>query len=136
MVKVSSAGGGVQDSFTVGLEHASVSLDGDGEWLSSKGGLHLHHTVFPDVGVISDNDISLAKLIVLAVAIQSSVWVYGLKLSVVFFVVLEGLGLPATVASVVMDGAVHKLLLREGKELSSGDLVSTLERTSGGKGPA
>jgi len=131
VVKIGAARCGVEDTIFVVLKCRLVSLDGDREWLTSKGGLHLGNVIFLDVGVGCDLGSSLALRIVLALAIQASVCVHRLKFGVVRLVVLEGLVLPATVASMVSGGAVHKLLLREGKKLSGSDLMSTLERTSG-----
>jgi len=51
----------------------------------------------------------------------------------------ESAGLHATIAAqvaVAEAGAVDKLLLGEGKKLASGLVVSALESTGGGEGPA
>ena len=118
----------------VGLEHVLVGLDGDGERLSGKGGLHLVNVACGDESIVGNIDGGGAGLIVVArgnLAGSRCVWVDGLELSLIVLPVGEGLVLPATVASVVFSGAGNELLLREGLEVSGGDEVGSLEGTSG-----
>ena len=64
------------------------------------------------------------------------VWVVGLKSVWVLLKILESLVLPSTLASIALSVAGDKLLLREGKELSSLDLMGSLNADSGTEGPA
>lgn len=69
------------------------------------------------------------------------VWVAGLKFGIVSLPVGEGFVLPPSTAAVVAvaggcRGAIDELLLGEGEEITSVDLVNTFEGSSGGEGPA
>ena len=139
VVEAGAALGAVEDTTSVVLEDGLVGLDGDSEGLGGEGGLHLGDVVGGDEVVVRDVDSGGAALVVLAGAgssVVGGVWVDALELGLAGFPVLEGLVLPATVAAVVGGGAVNELLLREGEELASVDLVDTLEGTSGGERPA
>ena len=99
-----------------------------------QGSLHLADVVGGDEAVAGDVHGGGGASVVSASgdgAAARDVWVDGLKLSLGGFPVLEGLVLPATVAAVVGGGAGDELLLGEGLKLASGDLVDTLEGTSG-----
>ena len=118
----------------VGLEHVLVGLDGDGERLVGKGGLHLRDVAFGDESIGGNVDGGGAGLIVGArgnLAGSRCVFVDGLELSLVVLPVGEGLVLPATVASVVGSGAGNELLLGEGLEGSGSEEVGSFEGTSG-----
>lgn len=64
------------------------------------------------------------------------IWVVGLKSMWVLLEVLESLVLPSTLASIALGIARDKLLLREGKELSSLDLMGSLNADGGTESPA
>jgi len=64
------------------------------------------------------------------------IWVVGLKSVWVLLEVLESLVLPSTLASIALGIARDKLLLREGKELSSLDLMGSLNTDGGTESPA
>lgn len=64
------------------------------------------------------------------------VWVVCLKSVWVLLKVLEGMGLPSTLASIAGGIARNELLLREGKELFSLDEVGCLDTDGGSEGPA
>lgn len=64
------------------------------------------------------------------------IWVVGLKSMWVLLKVLESLVLPSTLASIALGIARDKLLLREGKELSSLDLMGSLNTDGGTESPA
>lgn len=64
------------------------------------------------------------------------IWVVGLKSMWVLLEVLESLVLPSTLASIALGIARDKLLLREGKELSSLDLMGSLNTDGGTESPA
>ena len=118
----------------VALEDALISLNGDCERLGSEGCLHLGDVVLLDEAVRRHADGGCAAGIVLAggnLSVSRDIGVGLLSLSLVGLPVLEGLVLPATVAAVVGGGARNELLLREADEVSSSDLVCTLEGTSG-----
>merc|ERR1712010_71079 len=139
VVQASATGGAVKDTRRVVLEDALVSLDGDSEGLAGEGRLHLGDVVGCDEVVVGDLDGGGRGLIVLTSASTSGlardVGVGGLKLGLVALPVLEGLVLPSTVAAVVASRAVNELLLGEGEERSSPDLVDTFKDTSRGERP-
>ena len=142
VVEGGSAGSASEDTGGVHLEGGLVGLDGDGDWLLGEGGLELVWGVLGDVSVGADGDLTLGKKVGLAGssgAITGGVWVDGFLDHGVALGVLEGLVHKTTVATKVLQDAVvalNELLLREGKEFSRGDEVSTLEGTGGGEGPA
>ena len=145
VIEVGSAGGVREDTGRVELEDQFVGLDGDGKWLLGESGLHLGLAVGGDVIVGGDIDGSGRSFAEEAaggvVTGTGGVWVDRLELSGVGLVVVEGAVLETTVAAEVQVsaadiGAVNELLLREGKEITSGNEVSTLQSTSGGEGPA
>jgi len=139
VVEVGSALGGVEDTAGVGLEDHFVGLNGDSEGLGVEGRLHLGDVVGGDEGVLGDVDSGGRGLLVVAssdLTATGGVGVDRLELGLVGLVVLESLVLPATVATVVGGGAGNELLLREGEELASGNLVSALDGSGGGERPA
>ena len=144
MIEVGSALGVGKDTSLVGLEDHLVSLDGNSEGLLVEGGLHLVGVVGGDVSVVGDSDGSGGGSLVSAGALDGvdtrGVGVDGLELGLVaILVVLVGVSLETTIASVVAVlkvGAINELLLGEGEEFTSGDLVGTLKGTGGGESPA
>jgi len=133
----------IEDTAFVGHEVFSTSMHGNGQRLLLKGSLHLGSITGFDLSVAFDFDGCLALLIILTTAPPSSiarfVGIFRLQLRHILLVVSEGTLLKTTVATSVIvspSGAIHELLLREGKQFASCDEVSTLESTSGGERPA
>ena len=144
MIEAGATLGGAHDAGRVGLEDHLVGLNGDGKRLLVESGAHLVDAVWGDGIVVADGDSGGAGGVVSASGLLSGgaggVRVDGLELGLEagLVVVVSGL-LEATVASVVtvLDvGAINELLLGEGEESTSGNLVSTLEGSGGGEGPA
>ena len=150
MVEVGAAFAGVKDTALISLEDHLVGLDGDSEGLGLEGGLHLGGVVGGDSLEALDGDGGGAGSVILAALLSAAardVGVDGLELGLVgaaekvTLVVLVGVLLETTVAAHVVVavgevGAVNELLLREGEELTGGNLVGTLERAGGREGPA
>ena len=139
MVEVSSARSGVKDTGFVGLEDQLVSLNRDGKGLAGEGALHLRDVVSGDESEVGDGDGGGRGLVVFAGSGFTStrgVGVDGLELGFGSLVVLESLVLPAAIATVVGSGAGDELLLREGEEFASFDVVGTLNCTGGRESPA
>ena len=128
----------------VGLEDHLVGLNSDGERRGLESGSHLSWVGWSDVNEARNLNGGLGLGVIRAVVVVGNtvsrgVWVDGLELSVVSLVVLVSVGLETTVATVVSEEAVrarNELLLREGKELSSGNEMGTFDGTSGGERPA
>ena len=136
VVKIGAALGAVEDTTAVGLEDVLVGLDGDGKGLGGEGGLHLADVRGSDEAVFAHVDGGSRCLVIGARWNGTSsrdIGVDGLQFGLGGLPVLEGLVLPATVATVVGSGAGNELLLGEGLKLASVDLVDTLEGTSGGE---
>ena len=135
VIKLGSARLGVEDSGLVELEDGSVGLDGDGNWLSSDGGLELRDGSGSNVGVLGNTNLTLGGR-VLAGSISSSVWIVRLELLSVGLGVVESVGLPSTIASIGGGIAVNELLLSEGEEGSRLDEVVSLNGGGGRESPA
>jgi hypothetical protein len=128
-----------EDTASVGLEAHLVSLNGNGNWALSDSSSELILVVLWNILVRGDGNSVLGLLGLVALTVLSSVWVVRLGVkTAVGDDVLEGLIHETTVAALVAEGAgaVNELLLREGNEVASGNSVSTLNRASGGEGPA
>ena len=139
VVEASSASWSVEDTAVVKLEDGFVGFDGDGDNSLVKGGLKLRDTVGWNVGVSSDADVTLSSKSGVAVSSLSgsgSVWIFALKSLWVSLEVLEGLVLPSTLTSVAFSLARDELLLGEGEESSSLDLVGSLDGGGGTESPA
>mmetsp|Transcript_73221 Transcript_73221/g.101566 ORF Transcript_73221/g.101566 Transcript_73221/m.101566 type:complete len:292 (+) Transcript_73221:161-1036(+) len=138
VVELSTATGG-ENTRMVGLESASIGLNGDGERSLVKSRLHLAGVVGGDKFVVTGTNDSLGR-VVGARTIFAGVSVVRLELELVRLGVLESVLLETTVATVVTPletgGAVNELLLGERDELSSSEEVSTLKGTGGGESPA
>ena len=137
MVETLQAVSVVKDATLVRLED-QTGVNRNGERLLHQRGLHLLWAALSDSGVGGDIDGCLAHLVVLAIVVKARlarlVRIDGLKFCHVALVVLEGAHLNATVApSVTLEPAraTHELLLGEGKELASRDVVSALQSTRG-----
>ena len=139
VVEVGSAGWGVEDTAVVHLEDGLVGLDGDGDDSLVEGGLELRDAVAWHVGVSSDADLTSRGELGVAVSGSSGsggVWVVRLKSLWAGLEVLEGLVLPSTLASVARGLARDELLLGEGEEGSSLDLMGSLDASGGTESPA
>jgi hypothetical protein len=137
VVECGSASFGVEDTGGVGLEDVGVSLDRDGDGLSSKGSLEGGNGVGADLVGAGDLDLGVGIFsIVRAGTVLGSVGVGSLARGVVRFVVAEGKGLVSTVATEACMDTVDELLLGDGEEISGLDPPLTFEGTSGGEAPA
>ena len=145
VVEGSATLGRVEDTGFVGLEDSLVGLDGDSEGLLGESGLHLARAVRGHGQVVRHGDSGGAALSISAAGLltrSGGVGVNGIELSLVaIFIVGVGPLLETALAAVVFvalleTSTVDELLLREGEELTSGDVVGTLERAGSGEGPA
>lgn len=134
VIEGGTASGGVEDTGGVSLEDGSIGLNGDGGWSLSDGSLKLLDGSGLDVSI--GGDLSWGGLLVSAGSVSSSVGIVGLVLGEVGLQVVEGVGLPSTVATVGGGVAVNKLLLGEALELSGLDEMVSLNSADGGEGPA
>jgi len=73
---------------------------------------------------------------VLAVSLDTSVWVDLFEFNTFLGGVLHGNVWPAAVATFAVLGAINELLFREGEEDGVVEEIETFEGASGGKGPA
>ena len=123
----SGAASAGDDTGVVSLEDVLVGLDSDGNWSLGEGSLELStRGVSGDILVGLDLTNTL-RLGVLAGSLSGMVWVVSLEHEWVGLNVLESVVHKSTVASVVLLGAVNKLLLREGLECSSGKEHGSLD---------
>ena len=107
-------------------------------------GLHLLDAISTDSLVGADVDrggaLSIVGASVLSGLGSRDVGVGGLKLGLVCLIVRHGTLRVSTLAAVravvCTVGAINELLLREGLEVSSSNIVSTFEGASGGESPA
>jgi len=138
VVKRGTAGGAVEDTTGVHLEDVLVGLDGDGDGGLVNGSLELGDGVSGNVGVAGNLDLleGLVGLAGTSLAGAGGVGVVRLELLSVGLEVVEGVALPATVATVGGLVARDNLLLREGEEGASLEEVSTLDGAGGGESPA
>jgi len=122
---------------TTGVIHESalVSGDGDGDWSLLDGGFQGRGRSSGNFVDSSDLDLSGVGRVV-ASSVSGSVGVLALEVLGVGLNVLHGVFLPSTVATVALGVAVNDLLLREGEESSSGDLVMSLNGGGGRESPA
>ena len=135
MVEVGSASSRVEGSSFVSLEDGGVGFDGDGGWSLGDGGLELGNGVGLNLDVGLNVDLTLG-LVVLAGTLSGSVWVGTLELLTVGLDVVEGVGLPSSLASVRGGVAVDDLLLGEAQKVSGGNLMVSLNGGGGGESPA
>jgi len=136
VVKLSTAGAGVEDTGGVGLERALVSLDGDGEDGALEGSLHLGGVVSGDVFVALGLNAGVGLAAVGAGAVTGGVLPVGGKGGVMGLVVLVGLVLPATTATVAGGVAGDELLLGEVVEGTVSNSPLGLESAVSGERPA
>lgn len=116
--------------------HDSVGVDGDGDNSLGDGGLELVVVRSWNIGVSRNlGDWSSSSL---ASSLDGGVRVGGLGLDSVVSDVLEGVVHPTTVATMVSvgSGAVNQLLLGEGGERVTSDLVGCFSGHDGGESPA
>ena len=135
VVELGSASGGVHNTRLVGLEHGSVGLNGDGNWLLGNGGLKLGNGSSWDGSVLGDGDLT-GVLGSLAGRGSGGIGIVVLEVLGVLLGVDESVRLPSTVASVGLGVAVNELLLGEGEEVSGGEEVGTFDGSGGGESPA
>jgi len=111
-------------------ENASVGLNGDRNRLFGNSGLKLRGGILGDSMVRGNGDVTLRRFS-FAGTISSCVRVVRLQHHGVRFSVGESTGGATTVATMGTSVAINKLLFREGKKLTSLDLVGTFHSTSG-----
>jgi hypothetical protein len=119
------------------VEHDLIGLNSDGGWLLGNGSRESIVIIDGDVsetGVLEGN----LGSIVLALLVNSLVWVVRLELNTELLNVLEGLVHETTIATLVTEllGAINELLLREGEEVTILDGIETLKGTGGRESPA
>lgn len=138
VVKVGTAGGGVEDTGLVHLEDELVGLNGDGSWLEGDGGLEGRDGVGLDVGVARDLDLleGLVRGAGAGGAGARGVWVVRVQFIGVGLQVVEGRVLPTAIAAEGGLVAGDDLLLGEGDELTGLEEVSTLNGGDSREGPA
>ena len=117
------------------LEDSLVSLDGHRHWLHAGSGLELRNRVASHISVAGDLNLTLGRSLS-ASSVSASIWVSGFKLFSVGFSMLEGMGLPASLATIRGLIAIDKLLLRKTEELAGFKEVSTLDSAHSREGPA
>jgi len=134
MVEVLAAGSG-EHTTRVELESRLIGLNGD------RDGARLDHV--GQVGFIASGIVGVRfdrgdRGAGLASTIDTLVRIRGFRADAVGNDVLKGIIHQPTIASLVTirGGAIHELLLREGHQGASGDLVSTFHGASGGESPA
>lgn len=93
------------------LEDKGVSLNGDGDWLLSNGGLKLIWIFSWNIGVVGNTNLANG-LGVFACLILSEIWILGLSLLTSVLQILESQVLPSSAASVRCLIAIDNLLLR------------------------
>jgi len=135
VVKISTAVLG-DDTGLVELEDTLVSLKGNGDGGVDEGSLQLIGGVLSDELVVGGNIDSLS-LLVLALAILSSVGIVRFDFETVLGSIFNSEIRPATVATFVFSGVtINDLLFREGEELAVVDEVETFNNTGSGESPA
>jgi len=135
VVKISTAVLG-DDTGLVELEDTLVSLKGNGDGGVDEGSLQLIGGVLSDELVVGGNIESLS-LLVLALAILSSVGIVRFDFETVLGSIFNSEIRPATVATFVFSGVtINDLLFREGEELAVVDEVETFNNTGSGESPA
>jgi len=113
-----------------------VSLEGDGEDTDLKSGLHLVGVVSSDVFVALGLNAGVGLAVVFTGTVTGGVLPVGSKGSVMGLVVLEGLVLPATTATVAGGVTGDELLLSEVVEGTLVDSPRGLESAVSGERPA
>lgn len=138
VIELGSALLGVEDTTGVGLEDGLISLDGDRDGLLGNSSLELRNRSGFNVGVgsnLSDGG-SLVHLARSDLAGSRGVRIVFFEINTVFFLELEGLVLPTTLATEAVCVARDELLLRERSKLTVGDEIDTLSGGDGGESPA
>lgn len=138
VIELGTAGDVIEDTTLVHLEGHLISLNGDGDGGESDGSLKLGNGVGLDVRVGSNLDLleGLGGRAGTGGASAGGIRVLGLKLCRVSLKIREGMGLPATVATLGSVIARDNLLLGKGEELTGLDEVGTLKSADGGESPA
>jgi len=87
--------------------------------------------------LVSTSNLNSLFLLVLALAVFSSVGIVRFEFKTVLGGILNSEVWPATVATfILISVAINDLLFREGEELAVVDEVETFEDTGGGESPA
>lgn len=115
------------------LEHSFICLDRNGNWLFVQGGLELSNVHGGDiiVGLSGHNSLGFSGLAAEKTVRFCDVWVVTFGLKRMVLGIEEGSVLHTSVATKIQPGAVHKLLLREGDQLSCLEEMGTLHRSGG-----
>jgi hypothetical protein len=100
VIKRGATASAVENTGGVVLENTLISLEGDGKDTGLKGSLHLVGVVSGDVNVSLSVDGGVGVAVVLAGTVTGGVSVSRFEGGVVGLVVLEGLVLPTTIATV------------------------------------
>ena len=140
VVKLGSAGGTSDNTTGVALEGHSVGLDGDRDGLFGNGGLE-GSTRLIGGDIVESSDGNGTAFFHGLIASSGSASSRGVRIGVLsdhggLLGILESVVHQTTIATRVDGGALDELLLREGDEVASGNLMSTLHGSSGGEGPA
>lgn len=129
-----------QDSALVRLEVARLGIDRDGDGLLDDCRLERSVAVWSDFGVGGGADVGCLGGNVGASTIRGGVGVSVLKIGTMARIVVEGVALPAAVATEARLDTVDELLLREllhsARAFVLSDVVGRLQATHGGEGPA
>ena len=136
VIKIGAAEWAVKNTASVVLENCLISFDWNRKWFNGKSSFHLTYVVGCNVSVASCLNSGCWCWVVFTGWGNSSVWVGALRFSSVGFVVVEGLILPTTIATVVCSWAINKLLFRERKQGSRSDFVWAFQCWGRWKGPA
>jgi len=87
VIEHGTAGLGVEDTTSVGLEGRTVSLDGDGSWALSNGSLELVWVVWLNLSVGLDTNLTFGRDSI-ALSVSGGVWVSSLELLLVLLEVV------------------------------------------------
>ena len=139
MIEVGATGIGVDDATGVVVEDLLIGLNSYGDDTLLDGTLEGVGRSGGNIGVVLDGDLADISQIGLARAggtLLGGVRVLGLSGLRVLLEVLEGLVLPATIATEASLVAGNELLLREVGELAGSSEVSVLDGSGGREGPA
>jgi len=138
VIKLSSAGWGGEDTRFVELECLLVSLDGDRDRLFGDSGSKSIFILGWDVFESGEcNFVGAGRFAGSTDSSSCSVWVVGFGAdSSVGFDPFEGVVHETALAAMVNLIARDEVLLGEGNEVSTSNLVSTFKRSGGGESPA
>jgi hypothetical protein len=124
------------NSTGVSVERRGISLDWDLDGALCQSSLHLVRTVGSDGMIAAHNNIGVGLIVILAGSVAGSVGVITFENGEVGLPPGEGLSWVTSVAAITTVHAVHKFLFGKWPQVSSLDLVSTLESAGSSKSPA